>query len=181
MARTATYIILAEDLAGARLVENHLVQTGVPRREVRQSVHPRGQGSGKQWVEQQYPIEVKLYRSQRNHVFKALLVVTDADEQMVAQRHAALDASLTGATPPMPSRGPDEAIVHVIPKWEIETWAEHLLRGTEVSEDVKMGWSTEKSERECAQAGKQLGRHRAAKPTCCPPSLVASDAEFARI
>lgn len=181
MARTAKYIILAEDLAGARLVENYLVTTGVPRRDVRQEIHPRALGSGKSWVEQQYRVEVEAYRSKRNHVFKALLVVTDADQHTVAQRHASLDASLASASPPIPLRQPGEAIAHVIPRWEIETWAEHLLRGTSVSEDEKMRWPAERSERECARAGDKLGPHRAGRPTCCPPSLIASDAELARI
>ncbi len=182
MARTARYIILAEDLAGARFVENHLVtRWGIPRRDVRQEVHPKGIGSGKHWVEARYPIEVQAYRAKRNHVYKALVVVTDADEAPVATRHAALDQALATTTPPMAARSPDEAIVHAIPRWEIETWAEHLLTNEVVPEDQKMGWTTERSERECARAGYLLHPHRQPRPPCCPPSMRASDAEFARL
>ncbi len=71
----------------------------------------------------------------------------------------------------------------VVPRWEIETWAEHLLRGTAVSEDGKTGWNTAQSERDCHAAGRLLRGHRLPEPPpeCCPASLAASDAEFARL
>lgn len=179
MARTATYVIVAEDLAGARFVEAYLDERGVGRRDVRSLVAPRGQGSGKQWVEGQYPREVKLYRSKRNHVYKALLVATDADNLTVARRVEMLAEALRAANES--PRAPDEEIVLVVPKWEIETWTIHLLDAVPVSEDEKTGWPAERSERECPKAGRMLRAHRASGATCCPPSMVSSDDEFARL
>lgn len=179
MARTATYVIVAEDLAGARFVEAYLDERGVARRDIRTLVAPRGQGSGKQWVTTQYPGEVKLYRSKRNHVYKALLVATDADNLSVAQRVATLAAALESASER--AREADEEIVLVVPRWEIETWTIHLLDSVPVSEDQKTGWPAERSERDCPKAGRLLHAHRAEEPSCCPPSMVASDGEFARL
>lgn len=179
MGRTATWVILAEDLAGARFVEGYLDARGIERRAIRTRVAPRGQGSGKQWVTAQYPDEVKLYRAKRNHVYKCLLVATDADEATVVQRLAALADALQSAQ--MDPRAQDEAVVLVVPRWEIETWTQHLLDGTPVREDEKSGWAAERSERDCPKAGRLLQAHRAPKPNCCPPSMVSSDGEFARL
>lgn len=179
MARTATYILVAEDLAGARFVEAYLEARGVERRAIKTNVAPRGGGSGKQWVAARYPVEVREYRAKRNHVYKALLLATDADEQTVALRHAALADALSRDS--LAPRASDEEIVLVIPKWEIETWAIHLLDGVPVREDEKTGWPAERSERDCPKAGRMLRAHRASSPSCCPPSMSASDVEFARL
>jgi hypothetical protein len=74
--------------------------------------------------------------------------------------------------------------VILVPRWELEAWAEHLLRGTAVSEDRKAGWSTQRAQKEGHQAGGILPVHRprgGELPTCCPPSLVMSDGELARL
>jgi hypothetical protein len=181
MARTARYVILAEDRAGMRFVEQYLIERGIDSREIRSRHAPPGKGSGKQWVTQEYPMEVRALRA-KIHVWKALLVATDADELSVAERKDQLADAL--AAQALAARSPDEHIALVVPRWEIETWAEHLLRGTDVSEDDGMGWSVSQSERECHAAGRLLRAHRQEPepaPTCCPPSLKASDAELARV
>src|SRR5262249_52367153 len=136
------------------------------------------------WVPigQQYPTEVKALRAKANHVWKALVVVTDADALSTAERRRQLSGALAGAG--LAERAEREAIALAIPKWEIEAWAEHLLRRTSVAEDAKMGWAVDKSERDCTAAGSMLRSHRQGNPmppSCCPPSLAESDAEFARL
>ncbi len=177
MGRTATYVVIAEDLAGARFVEAYLAKQGVDVRAIRTRISQGG--SGKQWVTSEYPCEVTAYRSKRNHVYKALLVATDADELRLQERHAQLAKALSEAS--LEPRGRDEEIVLAISKWEIETWAKHLLEGVPVSEDEKTGWRSDRSERDCPRAGRLLAEHRAPKPACCPPSMIASDEEFARL
>lgn len=181
MGKTAKYIILAEDVAGARFVEGWLRSRGVNASRDSRAVlkDQRDRGSGKQWVTKQYPVEVRVFRAKRNHVEKALLVATDADELSVRERHRQLALSLERAK--LDARAAEEAIALVIPKWEIETWAEHLLDEVPVTEDEKSGWTSDRSETDCPEAGERLHEHRRPRPTCCPPSLVASDDEFARV
>ena len=82
---------------------------------------PRGEGSGKQWVTTEYAAEVRAFRAKRNHVWKALLVASDADELRVEDRKAQLATALADAG--LDRRRDDEPIVLVVPRWEIETWA----------------------------------------------------------
>jgi hypothetical protein len=182
MGRTAAYVVVAEDRAGMRFVEQYLRSIGVDSRAIRSRYSPPGRGSGKQWVTTTYPAEVRGFREKKNHVWKVLLVVTDADELSVAERVGQLARSLAdaGSAP----RADEERIALVIPKWEIETWAEHLLTGAPVTEDAKMGWPVARSGRDSHAAGGKLLGHRGApkpSPGCCPPSLEASDVELARV
>ena len=178
MSRTARYIVRAEDLAGRRFLESYLRSVGVDLREVRSESAPPGRGSGKQWVDAQYPIEVRALRTKRPGQ-KVLLVTTDADELTVAERKRRLADALANAA--LTPRTDAESIAVVIPRWEIETWAEHVLTGASVSEDARMGWDVAKSERDCHAAGGKLAEHRSPGPACCPPSLVAVDGELARV
>jgi hypothetical protein len=165
---TAEYVIVAEDQASVRFTEQLLIRRGVNSRAIRSLASPPSEGSAKQWVTTQYPNQVKAHRSKAQHTRKALVVATDADEQSVAQRQKALADSLIAAE--LAPRGSAERIVLLVPRWEFETWAEHLNRGTTVDEGVKLGWSSERAERECLQAGKRLVEHRprnGERPTCC--------------
>ena len=181
MGRTAAYVVLAEDRAGMRFVEQYLRSIGVDSRAIRSLHAPPGRGSGKQWVTTTYPAEVRGFREKKNHVWKVLLVVTDADELRTRERADELASALAGAG--LAPRADEERIALVIPKWEIETWAEHLLTGAPVTEDHKSGWPVARSERDCHAAGGKLDGHRGTPkppPECCPASLEASDAELAR-
>lgn len=177
MGRTATYVVIAEDLASARFVEAYLTKRGVDGRAIRTRISQGG--SGKRWVTSEYPNEVGAYRSKRNHVYKALVVATDADELRVQERHAQLAMAISESS--LAPRAAGEEIVLAVPKWEMETWAKHLLEQGPVSEDEKTGWRSDRSERDCPRAGRLLAEHRTPKPACCPPSMIASDEEFARL
>ena len=63
----ARYIVVAEDAASARFIEQHLIKScGVSYHEIRTvPVPPRG--SAKQWVTQRYPVEVRAFRSKNAH------------------------------------------------------------------------------------------------------------------
>src|SRR4051812_48501186 len=97
MSRTAAYVVIAEDRAGMRFVEQYLRSIGVDSRAIRSLHAPPGGGSGKQWVTNTYPVEARGFRQKKNHVWKVLMVVTDADELSVAERTGQLARSLADA------------------------------------------------------------------------------------
>ncbi|HUT10117.1 MAG TPA: hypothetical protein VMY42_06445, partial [Thermoguttaceae bacterium] len=68
--------VLVEDQSLERFAREVLLLLKFQRREMRFKVHPAGRGSAKQWVERQYPIEVRAYRGRANAQQIALLVGT---------------------------------------------------------------------------------------------------------
>ncbi len=122
--------ILLEDRAFDRFVRKALASFGFDQHKVHVEPYPVGKNT-KQWVTQQYPAKVQLYRRKAAGQV-ALLVGTDADEQTVQQRCNALAAALDQAD--MPRRKDDERIVLWVPKWHIETWILALL-GQNVNEN----------------------------------------------
>ncbi|MFO0651442.1 MAG: hypothetical protein U0326_34780 [Polyangiales bacterium] len=183
MKAQGSVIILAEDRSGARFVEAWLRGRGVPSRAMVTKMAPEGSGSGKQWVTAEYPKEVRDHRSKVQHTEKTLIVCTDADELSVNERLDQLGQALTGAR--LEERDDEERILLLVPRWEIETWAHHLLSGDEVTEDEKaVHWDTERSRRDCRAAGERWDTHRPlgkVMPGCCPPSLVRADDERKRL
>jgi hypothetical protein len=122
--------VLVEDEALERFACNVLAMFGVDRRKTYVDPYPVGRNA-KQWVAQQYPGKVQLFRRKAGEQV-ALLVGTDADEQTVQQRGNALAAALDQAR--LPRRADDERIALWIPKWHVETWILALL-GQDVNEN----------------------------------------------
>jgi len=75
-------------------------------------------GCAKQWVRQQWPVEVEAQR--KRHAASVLLAAIDADNLSPAREKANREAELS-----LP-RSPDEKIALFIPKWCIETWLQWL-------------------------------------------------------
>jgi len=119
--------ILAEDLLLERFARRVLTELGYERRELRFVADGRGKGSAKQWIDQQYPVQVKTYRKEKNHQSVGLLVATDADEQTIQERSGALGKALQQAS--LQVRAGDERIAHWIPRRSIETWGIALTGG----------------------------------------------------
>ncbi len=126
--------LLVEDRTLERFAREVLMQLGFHRGELRVRVSPAGRGSAKQWVEEQYPIEVRACRRKANFQEVGLLVGVEADEKTVRQEFARLGAGLADSK--LPDRDDKERIAIWIPKWHVETWILHLL-GTEVDENRK--------------------------------------------
>ncbi len=123
--------ILVEDEALERFAREALLRFGFSRHELRVTPYPVGQGSARDWVDRQYPVEVRTLRA-KAYQKVGLVVGTDADELTVQQRADRLARTL--ADNRMPPRAGQERIVLWIPKWNIETWLLYFA-GHPVDED----------------------------------------------
>jgi len=131
--RRVQVVVLYEDRQHATFVRRFLIQNGWENRQIVVVMNPHGRdgrGSGEQWVREQYAQEVRKLRS-APHVAKALIAVIDEDKQGVGRRDVQLSKALEVAN--SPARKPTEAILHIIPARNIETWLEYL-KGNAVDE-----------------------------------------------
>jgi hypothetical protein len=119
--------ILVEDETLERFARGVLLEFGFSRHELRVISYPVGKGSMKDWVENQYPDQVKTLRSKAYQQI-GLLVGTDADENTVQQRMNKLAEALQNAN--MAAREDNERIVLWVPRWNVETWILHFLGDT---------------------------------------------------
>ncbi len=92
-------------------------------------------GCGEQWVRERYANEVAIYRKRAVRAATALVVALDADNGSVGRRIDQLQWALKSSE--QAPRGPEERIVHLIPKWSIETW---ILRLSGVDVDEKTSY-----------------------------------------
>lgn len=119
--------IVVEDEALERFARAVLWQFGFSTRELRSIPYPVGRGSAKDWVDKQYPVEVRVLRS-KAYQKVGLLVGTDADEGTLAHRFQRLSESLKAHG--VAARADGERIVVWVPKWNVETWILHLMGDT---------------------------------------------------
>ena len=123
--------LLVEDRMIERFAFAVLQRLGFHRKELFVETYPVGQGSAKKWIDKRYARLVRVHRSKATFQKLALLVGTDADELSVTDRGCQLAECLEVEA--ISPRKNDEAIVHWIPKWHIETWILALL-GEEIDE-----------------------------------------------
>ncbi len=128
MSRRVQVFILCEDLQSQVLLRQFLIARGFPPRALRFDRLPAACGS--QWVRERYASAVRINRTR--HVAEALIVHIDADNHLVAERHAELGAALTTAG--QSARSPTEAIALIVPRWETETWLHHFVGRADVQE-----------------------------------------------
>lgn len=119
MGNPARVVVLAEDSRQQRFALRYLERLGYHSREVRRADLPSGRGSGEQFVRKQYAKEVLAHRQRAASTNVALVVLIDADDKTVADHHTELRKELTDLS--RDPRGVAERIVHLIPKWSIET------------------------------------------------------------
>ena len=122
--------IVVEDQMLERFLRGCLLLLGYQSREIRVERAPSGKGSGKQWVNKRFVVEVKAMRTKPKQKL-AVLVGTDVDELTISAREKQLEDALekdgTG------SRKSNERIAFWLPKWSIETWILKLA-GEDVDE-----------------------------------------------
>ncbi len=118
MSKASQVIILCEDKAHEVFAKHFLKKWGVKPRAIRVLPYPNGEGSGKKYVGDNISTEVEALRRRRASTI--LLVIQDADELSVDQIKSNLDAKL------LSSRGDNEPIAYIIPKWHIQTWIAYL-------------------------------------------------------
>ncbi len=173
-------ILLAEDRRSSTFIRKMIVKLniGVTDRTIRERIAPKSEGSGKAWVDQEFPIELSAYRSKKYQENLGLVAATDADNESVAQRKQKL---LAGT-----KREKAERICLLISKWSIETWLLHF-DGFSVSENEKLKQQYENNAKDKsvgAEADKfveEFRKHQTDKKLKTLPSLKEAYQELSRI
>jgi hypothetical protein len=174
MGKASLVIGLVEDRCQQRFVQRVLEQLRYLRHEIRFRPLPAGRGSGAQWVLGQYAKEVAAYRSRSTRAKTALVVAIDADDGTVARRQQQFRD--------LAARTASERIVHLIPKWSIETWI-LCLSGRTVDENQSYRREPGIDEKIATAAATfyDWSRPNATPPTHCSPSLLAAIPEVRRL
>jgi hypothetical protein len=169
-------VILCEDKQHAVFARRFLKTMGW-RNPPRIPPFPEGRGSGEQFVREQFPKELAVYRSKRGSVGQALIVIQDGDDKGVKGRRDALEAACKAAG--VSFRKGDEHVAIFIPTWEIETWFAYL-HGEAVDEARNNYPDLKGREKECQRhVGALAGMCREVKlREPAPPSLRDACEEF---
>ncbi|AFZ24350.1 hypothetical protein Cylst_2111 [Cylindrospermum stagnale PCC 7417] len=136
------------------------------------------QGAGEQLVRDNYPKEVKAYRS-KNYLSGMLVVLIDADNGTVENRLRQLNNALIEDS--QEPRQPNERIAIFVPKRNIETWV-HYLQGETVNETDAYTKFRE-NEAICKPGVEQLATQcsQGNLDVNTPPSLQAACGELQRL
>lgn len=130
-ARRVKIVLLCEDSQHEAFVRRFLKGMGWNVREIRVEKSPSAGGSAEQWVRENFPRELKLYRQRRQRAASALIAVIDADNQEVQERINEFERVCNSQQVSFRTDG--EEVVIVVPKRNIETWI-HFLDGNKVNE-----------------------------------------------
>jgi len=129
--RRVQLVILCEDRQQEVFARHFLEKRGFTGR-LRTQICPKGSQSGEQYVRTRYPVEVKVYRQNKNRVSIGLVVLIDVDTSTIEKRLDQLAHVLRVDS--QQARQVDEAIAIFTPKRNIETWI-HSLQGEVVNEE----------------------------------------------
>jgi hypothetical protein len=147
-------------------------------RELRVKKSPSAGGSAEQWVRQEFPVELRVYRQRRQRAASALIAMIDADTKDVKDRIEEFEDKCKSMQ--IPFRDSDEAVAIVVPKRNIETWIHYLNRESVNEED---NYPKLDQERSCKLAMNHLVglcKSTGIKPDA-PPALAAACEEYCRI
>jgi hypothetical protein len=176
VSREVRLILICEDRQHEVFARRFLEQAGWSTRRLRVEIAPRGRGSAVQFVLERFPIELSAYRSKRNHVDQAVVVMLDGDAQGVATRLRQIaDACQAKGVAPLQS---GERVGIFVPTWNIETWLAYL-DGESVDENRK-DYTRLARQRECQSHVDRL-RQMCEQGTLrqpSPPSLDAACEEY---
>ena len=141
MSNPTDITILCEDRQQASFVRRFLMKRGSwTHRDLVFNVAPEAGGSAEQWVREQFPAELRAYRS--SHKRYALIVVIDADRREVLDRIKDFDNVCEKHD--IAKKRLDERVLFVVPKRNIETWLLYLS-GQDVDEDKEYrGYDSER-------------------------------------
>jgi len=170
--------ILAEDARQQLFVRRFLFKAGFGTHVIDPEPLPDGTGgAGELWGRKRYPGVVKKYRKRAVKAKTALIVAIDADTEEVRHRARQLEGSLKQEK--LDPRTDGEAIVHLIPRRNIETWILHL-NGEEVDEE--MDYRHEKNVDDLiSKASTAFFQWTAQTPERCLPSLLGAIEEAKRL
>jgi hypothetical protein len=180
LSKPSRIVILVEDQRQQRFVRKYLARKGFEGGAIRQIALPAGKGSGEQYVREKYADEVKEFRKRNTSVTTWLVVAIDTDILDVTARARQLAERPTDRG--LPRRNDDEAIVHLIPKRNIETWILCLTRqAVDEETDYRHDGRIEESLPEAGMTLFAWSRTNAIPEAHCIPSLHAAIPELRRI
>lgn len=177
--RGVSLVLLCEDKQQEVFARHYFMCRGFQRHEIRPISSPLGKGAAEQYVREQYPREVRTYRSKSAHLSICLVVMIDADTAIVKHRLAQLDLALTEDG--QQNRQPEEQIAVFVPKRNIETWI-HYLMGERVDEETTYQKFT-RNEGVCKPYVRKLASEicPVGLPADAPPSLHVACDELQRL
>lgn len=178
MANPSRVMVLVEDRRQQTFLRRYLYRLGYSHHDIVFEDLPVG-GSGEQWVRNRYSVLVKECRGRQAKT--ALLAAIDADTGTVATRQHQLAKELTQAG--MAARAGGEAIAHLIPRRNIETWV-FCLTDTVVDEETDhkdRGPMIDVLIKPAALNLFEWSRPNAAIPAHCIPSIHEAIAELSRL
>ncbi|MHC5057499.1 MAG: hypothetical protein ACYTKD_22725 [Planctomycetota bacterium] len=124
MSRNVQLVLVCEDQQHEVFVRRFLRRAGWDNRRLRVERVPPPRGSAESFVRERFPVELSAYRSRRNQVGQALIVMVDGDRQGVKARLGQFaDACRSKGMQP---RQGDERVAAFVPTWNIETWLAYL-------------------------------------------------------
>lgn len=169
-------ILLCEDKQTDSFVRRFLKQRNFRDHEINTLEIPDGRQSGEQWVRERYPQELRMVR-QKQGTF--LIVVTDADNNSIEERHEQLMSECERQN--IPRRNDNDRVIHVIPRRNIETWFAYL-GGSKVDEQTR--YPKLNRESECDKYARELYRmcnteQKLREPA--PPSLQKACDEYRKL
>ena len=147
-------VVICEDKTTAVFIRRYLEAIGYELRKVRFLTSPSGRGAGEAYVRVNYAIELAQYRK-RNPAYWRLIVHVDADTGTIQAHEEELAAvAIASGQPP---RLPNEGIVHLIPKRNIETWIHSLLGNlADEVDDYKLLYKKQSENSYCQPAATKL-------------------------
>lgn len=172
---SASIVLLCEDSQTACFVRRFLWPRNFRHRDIQ--VLPLLEGSGEQWVRKRYPHELKAIRGRQKAV---LVVVIDADVNTTAFRRTQLnDECIRKEVPPT---APDDPVMIIVPKRNIETWFAYLRGDADVDETRR--YRKLKKESDCHPLADELYRmchERHRLDPSAPPSLREACQEYPKL
>jgi hypothetical protein len=179
---------LVEDKRHRQFIYRFLILAGFNRNKITVEVSPSGHGSGKQWVCNNFALQVETCRRRNAKAATCLFVMVDADQLAVTKCVGDLDSALVSANQPRldPARDP---VAKLIPKWSIETWIHYLSSDEATRPSVKEDrpYKNSKSEEQWSElipeASKTLymwTKNQSGRPNNLPDSLQHGLGEIPR-
>jgi hypothetical protein len=180
LSKPSQIVVLVEDQRHQRFVRKYLARRGFEGSAIRQIALPAGKGSGEQYVREKYAYEVDAFRKRNMRATTWMVIAIDADALEVTTRARQLEEKL--AERGLPGRADDEAIIHLIPKRNIETWILYLT-GAAVNEETDYRHDARIDAGLPAASIELFARSRpnAAPEAGCIPSLCAAISETRRL
>jgi len=174
MSRHVQLVLLCEDQQHEVFARRFLRSAGWDMRRLRVEKAPHG--SAEQFVRERFPIELSAYRSKRNQVGQAVIVLIDGDDKGVAARLQQLAEACRAKG--VETRQNDERVGVFVPTWNIETWLAYL--NDETVDESRKDYPRLARRRDCQRHVDRLHQmcDQDALRQPCPSSLDSACKEY---